>query len=150
MGGAIFRRHARRQRRGPCRLRGIRTLDAAALRGDGKAETGLPSAHQFRVDFGEKFGVQKRAVLGAARIVDSVARTQIVELVGYETMAAARQSERIDNALARQRAMAATLDLGVEEGNVETRIVRDEPGILADEGGRRTPARPQPCGSRAL
>ena len=44
-------------------------------------ELRLARADQFDIDFGEQFGVEQRAVLGAARIVDGIARAQIVETV---------------------------------------------------------------------
>ena len=37
-------------------------------------ERRLPAADQLDIDFGQKLGVEQRAVLGAPRIVDAVAR----------------------------------------------------------------------------
>ena len=53
----------------------------AALTAFGKAELRLPRADQFEIDLGQDFRVEQRAVLGAARIVDAVARAQRVEAV---------------------------------------------------------------------
>ncbi len=56
----------------------------------------LPRPDQIDIDFGQQFGVEQRAVLGATGIVDRVARAQIVEPVRDAGMLAARQQQRID------------------------------------------------------
>ena len=39
----------------------------------------LPRPDQIDIDLGQEFGVEQRTVLGAARIVDRVARAEIIE-----------------------------------------------------------------------
>src|SRR5262245_18599567 len=48
-------------------------------------------------------------------------------------MAAAREHQRVDQAIAADRLLGATLELGVEEAEIEQRVVRHQRGIL-DEG----------------
>ena len=42
-------------------------------------ELRLAGADQFDIDFGQKFGIKQRAMLGAAGIVDGIAHAKIVE-----------------------------------------------------------------------
>src|SRR5262245_65379401 len=71
-------------------------------------------------------------MLGAARIVDGVARTQVVEAVRPGRMFAARQQQCVDQAVAGDQRLAAALELGIEKGKVERRIVDDQRRV-ADE-----------------
>ena len=48
-------------------------------------------------------------------------------------MFAARQQQRVDQALARQRGAANALELGIDEGGIE-RGVMDDQRRVADEG----------------
>ena len=65
--------------------------------------------------------------------VDGKAPAQVVELVRSGRIAPPRQHQRIDQALARDRGLFAALELGIDEAEVEHRIVRDQWGV-ADEG----------------
>ena len=79
---------------------------AAARAALGQAELRLARADQLQIDLGQDLGVEQRAVLGAARIVDAVARAQIVEPVRARRMLAARQQQRVDQPLARDQRRA--------------------------------------------
>ncbi len=92
----------------------------------------LARADQLDIDLSQDLGIQQRAVLGAARIVDAVANTQVVEPIGSARMLAARQKQRVDEALARHQALAGPLQLRIQEAEIEDRIVRHQWGI-ADE-----------------
>ena len=72
-------------------------------------------------------------MLGTARIVDAVARAEIVELVAAAGMLAARKRQRIDHAVARRRHEAAFLQLEIDEGHVEARVMRDQLRFVADK-----------------
>ena len=95
-------------------------------------ELRLPGADQLEIDLGQELGVEQRAVLGAARIVDAVARAQIVEAVGPGRVLAARQQQRVDQPLARDQRLAGALELGIEEAEIERGVVRDQRRV-ADE-----------------
>ena len=69
----------------------------------------------------------------AARIVDAVARAQIVEPVGPGRMLAARQQQRIDQPLARDQCALDALEFGAQEAVIESGIV-DHQRRIADEG----------------
>ena len=64
-------------------------------------ELRLTGADQLDIDLRQQFGVEQRAMLGAAGIVDRVARAQIVEPVRSAGMLAPREQQRVDQALAR-------------------------------------------------
>ena len=75
--------------------------DAVRRGGLRQNELRLPGADQLDIDFGQELGIEQRAMLGAAGIVDRVAHAQIVEPVRSARMLAARKQQRIDHALAR-------------------------------------------------
>src|SRR6185312_10681321 len=54
-------------------------------------ELRLPRADEIDIDLGQQLGIQQRAVLGAAGIVDRITRAEIVEPVGDAGMFAACQ-----------------------------------------------------------
>ena len=72
-----------------------------------QAELRLAAADQLEIDLGQNLGVEQRAVLGAARIVDAEAGAQIVEPVGSARIFAAGQQQGIDHAVARDRGLPA-------------------------------------------
>ena len=86
------------------RRRRRRGVAAGALDRFDQTEQRLPRADQLDIDLGQQLGVEQRAVLGAPRIVDPVARAQIVEPVRAAGMLAARQQQRVDQPLARRPA----------------------------------------------
>ena len=95
---------ARRQRHGALAPHCDAAARVAAARAAlGEAELRLARADQLQIDLGQDLGVEQRAVLGAPRIVDAIARAQIVEPVRPGRMLAARQQQRIDQPLARDR-----------------------------------------------
>ena len=108
---------------------------AAATRHRGlrQNELRLAGADQLDIDFGQQLGVEQRAVLGAAGIVDRIARAQIVEPVRAAGMLAAGKQKRIDHALARDQRPAGALELGIEKAEIERGIVDDERRV-AEEG----------------
>lgn len=66
-------------------------------------------------------------MLGAAGIVDGVARTQIVKPVRHAGMLAARQRQGIDQTIARDRRSRHLAKFGIDETDIERRIVNDQP-----------------------
>ena len=94
--------------------------------GLGKHELRLASADQLDIDFGEKFGVEQGAMLGASRIVDRIPRAEIVQPVRSAGMLAAGNQERIDHAFAREQRPAGALELGVEKSHVECGVMDDQ------------------------
>ena len=98
-----------------------------------KNELRLPRADQLDIDLGQKLGVEQRAVLGAPRIVDRIAQAQIVEPVGAAGMLAARNQKSIDHPLAADRGAAGALQFGVEEAEIEHRVMGDKLGV-AEKG----------------
>ena len=124
---ALLRRDPRRQR-----LRTHAHHDrrharfAGAEIGRGETEVGLAGADQLDIDLGQQLGVEQRAVLDPLRVVDLVARAEIVEPVRAAGMLAPRQHQRIDQPLAGHRGFLDALELGVEEAEIEHRVVRDQ------------------------
>src|SRR6185369_6021366 len=92
----------------------------------GKPELRLTAADQLQIDLGKDLGVEQRAVLGAAGIVDTVARAQRIEIVGPDRMLAARQEQRVDQPLACDQRALHALELGAEEAVIEAGIVDDQ------------------------
>ena len=86
----------------------------------------LPRPDQVDIDFGQQLGVEQRAVLGAAGIVDRIARAEIVEPVRYAGMLAARQQQRIDQPVAQDRLPLDAVEFGIDEADVERGVVDDE------------------------
>src|SRR5262245_21969158 len=119
-----LRPHADRKRAGHHCARPRLGVDPAELR--------LARANQLDIDLGQDLGVQQRAVLDAAAVVDTVARAQIVEPIGSGRMLAPRQQQGVDQALARHQHAPRALELGVEKAEIEQRVVRDQ-RRLADE-----------------
>src|SRR3984893_8493516 len=68
-----------------------------------ETEARLTPAHEFRIDLGQKFGVEQRAVLRAAAIVDAVTRAEIVELIGATRMAETGQWTQNDDTIEGER-----------------------------------------------
>ena len=85
---------------------------AAAL---GQNELRLTGADQFNIDLGQQLGIEQRAVLGAAGIVDRVTDAEIVEPVGAAGVLAAGEKQRVDHPLARDERAAGAFQFGVEE-----------------------------------
>ena len=92
----------------------------------------LPGPDQVDVDLGQKLGVEQRAVLGAAGIVDRIARAEIVETVRHARMLAPRQQQRVDQPVARNRRPLDAVKLGVDEADIERSVV-DHQRRVADE-----------------
>src|SRR5690348_5273051 len=102
----------------------------------------LPCADQVDIDFSQKLGVEQRAMLGAAGIVDRIARAEVIEPVGNARMLAPRQQQRVDQPIPRDRRLFQAVQFGVvdhqrrvaDEGEkllhhlVEQRLVRQELG----------------------
>jgi hypothetical protein len=61
----------------------------------------LPGPDQIDINLGQKLGVEQRAVLGAAGIVDRIARAEIVETIRHARVLAPRQQQRVDQPVAR-------------------------------------------------
>src|SRR5215831_11111334 len=73
-----------------------------------------------------ELGIQQRAVLGAARVIDRVAHAQIVQPVGAAGMLAAGDQKRVDQPLTRDQGPAGALELGVKKAEIERRVVDDK------------------------
>ena len=123
--GQRYRPFAQHNRlaRDPHRCRGLR-----------QTELRLPRADQLDIDFGQKLGVEQRAVFGAPRIVDRIARTQIVEPIGGARMLTACKQERVNDAFATHCAAPGPLKFGIEKAEIEHRIVRDQRRIVTEKG----------------
>ena len=89
----------------------------------------LARADQFDINLGQQLGIEQRAVLGAPRIVDRIAQAQIVEPVGAAGMLAARDQKGVDHPLAAYRGAAGALQFGIEEAEIEHRVMGDELGV---------------------
>ena len=133
MGLSVGIGDARRQRR--LALPPWRFAKSAGLRGAGvrgQDQLRLPRPDQVDIDLGQQLGVEQRAMLGAAGIVDRIARAEIVQPVRHARMLAARQQQRVDQPLARDRLPLDTVELGIDEADVERGVVDDERRV-ADE-----------------
>src|SRR5262245_21147552 len=72
-------------------------------------------------------------MLGAAGIVDRIARAEIVQPVRHAWMLAPGKQQRIDQPLARDRGPLDSVELRIDEADVERRVVNYE-RCVADEG----------------
>ena len=91
-----------------------------------KNKLSLTRADQLDIDLGQEFGIEQRAMFGAPRIIDGIAIAQIVQPVRRSGMLASRYQQRIDHAVAAHHLMPGALQFGIEEGQVEHCIVRNE------------------------
>ena len=66
-----------------------------------KSERGLLAADQLEIDFGQQFGIEQRAVLGAVAVVDAIAAAERIERIRAHRMLAAGQRQRVDDAVLR-------------------------------------------------
>ena len=71
-------------------------------------------------------------MLGAAGIVDRIARAEIIETVRHAGMLAPRQQQRVHQPFPRNRRPFDALKLGVKEGDIKRRVV-DHQRRVADE-----------------
>jgi hypothetical protein len=92
----------------------------------------LARADQINIHLGQQFSVEQRAVLGPLRIVDRIARTEVIKPVRHARMLAARQQKRIDQLLTQDDCAADALELHVEKRHVERRVVNHQRRV-ADE-----------------
>ena len=81
MGRTIGFGGAQRQRIGTLPPRRIRQCGCPHRAGFGQNQLRLPSPDQIDVDFRQKLGIEQRAMLGAAGIVDRIARTEIIQTI---------------------------------------------------------------------
>ncbi len=95
MGGPFRRGNERRERRRANQPRGGRPLRADS--GSLQEQARLPPTGQFRIDFGEKFRIKQGAMFGAPAGIDTIALAERIKTRGGAGMAAARQSQSIDN-----------------------------------------------------
>ena len=91
-----------------------------------KLEADLAAAAQLDVDLGKQFGVEQGAVLGAVAAIDAVAGAQRVERQLGPRMPHAGERDGVDHAALAHRLEPAHGQLGVEEAEVELRVVRHE------------------------
>ena len=71
----------------------------ARLLDDLQAERALLAADQLEIDFRQQLGIEQRAVLGAMAVVDAVAAAKRVERVRPHRVLAARDRQRVDDAV---------------------------------------------------
>ena len=101
MGGAVRLGHTWRERFQPLPPRHFADPIAAGLAGfRGQNQLRLPGPDQIDIDLGQLFSVEQRAVLGAAGIIDRIARAEIIEAIGHARMFAPRQQQRVDQPVA--------------------------------------------------
>jgi hypothetical protein len=130
---AVFFADSRRQRRLALPPRHFAVSAGAGIAGfRSQNELRLAGPDQIDVDLGQQLGVEQRAVLGAARIVDRIARAEIVETVRHAGMLAPRQQQRIDQPVAPDRRPLDAVEFGVDEADVERRVV-DHQRRVGDE-----------------
>src|SRR5262249_39007447 len=91
-----------------------------------------PCSGQFHIDFGEQFGVEQGAVFCAARVIDAIADTKVVQSIWAARMFAARKQKRVDQPILRDRWTRGARKLGVQEVEIEPGIVGDEPRITQE------------------
>ena len=92
----------------------------------------LPGPDQVDIDLGQQLGVEQGAVLGAAGIVDRIARAEIVEPVRHPRMLAAGQQQRVDQPVARNGRPLDAVEFGIDEADIERRVV-DHQRRIGDE-----------------
>ncbi len=92
----------------------------------------LPPARQLEIDLGGELGVEQRAVQAARREIDAEALAQLVERIARPGEPALGDVDRVDCARGRDRRAAVAVQLGIEEFEVEARIVDDQRRV-ADE-----------------
>jgi len=133
MGRAIGLGDPRRQRHlalPPCHLTRSAGARIAGLRRQDQLR--LPRPDQVDIDLSQQLGIEQGAVLGTARIVDGVARTEIVKPVRDARMLAPRQQQRIDQPVPRNHGPFDAVELGIDEADVEGCVVDHQRGV-ADE-----------------
>lgn len=109
-------------------------MGPAALGHERKAD--LPAAGQFDIELREQLSIEQRAVLDAMAPVDPVARAERVQAVLGARMQRAGNRDAVDHAAQVNGLPAAALQLGIQEAEVEPRIVRDQLGV-AQKGEQR-------------
>ena len=87
-----------------------------------------------RYTFGEQLGIQQCPVHRPVRVVDAETFAQRVEAVALAGEHLARQRQRVDQSRVRLRATGGFRDpeFGVEEGDVERRVVDDPLGAARE------------------
>src|SRR5262245_31116969 len=98
--------------------------DVAIARRQGK--TRLASTDQFQIDLGKQFRVDQRTVFGADGKIEAEALAQFVERNACAGKTAARHGDGVDATLERQRITAKPCQFGIEEFQIEFRIVDDK------------------------
>src|SRR5690606_26306675 len=78
----------------------------------------LPSTDQVDIDLGEQLGVEQRAVLGAAGIVDRIAGAEVVQPVGNARMLSACEQQRVDQPIPGDRRTLDAVELGIDKADV--------------------------------
>ncbi len=91
-----------------------------------QAERRLSPADQLEIDLGQELGIEQRAVLLAARVVDSEAPAQGIEIGRRAGLLAPRELDGVDRARAVETGPSNAIELGVEKADVEPRIVDDQ------------------------
>ena len=106
---------------------------AAAVAGFGRQDQlRLPRPDQVDIDFGQQLGVEQCAVLGAAGIIDRIARAEIVEAIRHAGMLAPRQQQRVDQPVAHDHRPLDAIEFGIDKADIERRVVNHQRRI-ADE-----------------
>src|ERR1700730_9002998 len=116
-------RSLRKQARRPCPDRsGVMSENESCL---------APSG-QFRIDFRKNSGIEQGAMFGPPRRVDAVAGAKRIETVCRARKFAARQSQRVDHAISRDRLDIQECEFRVKKPHIEFGIMRDDFGAAGE------------------
>src|SRR5262249_24431451 len=91
-----------------------------------QAQLGLPSANKFKIDFGQQFGVEEGAMLGATAVVNAKTRAEIVQAIRAARKFAPRQLQCVDQTIARYDRLLCPFEFSIEKAQVERRIMSDQ------------------------
>src|SRR3954454_7849932 len=114
----------------PGNYRVSRSRQGNADRFGNQAKANLSATGELDVDLGQKLRIKQRAMLDPMTSVDAKAYAQGVEAVLGTRMPRAGKHQRVDHPLHPDRQAPAPCELGVEEAEVEPRIVSDQRRIF--------------------
>lgn len=97
-----------------------------------QGQGGLAAAAEFNIDLGKNLGVDERAMFDSAAPVDAIARAKRIQRIRRPGMFFPRESQSVDDPLARDWRTADLLQFAINELQVEFRIMGDD-RVVADE-----------------
>ena len=104
-------------------------------------EPRLMPADQLHIDGGEQPAVEQRAVLLALGKVDAVALAQRIEAARRARVAAPRQRQRVHHPVPAKQRPRQPLELGIEEGEIESGVVHHQHRAFDESRACRRQAR---------